>query len=169
MTGEKCILLYGIGNPGRQDDGLGPACAKIFEAENFPHVSVEANYQLAIEDSADIAAYRAVIFMDAAVNSGDNSSEAPFSFERIIPEVKGSFTSHILDPRTLLAAVRDLFNAVPEAYIMKIHGYAFDGFGEEMSEQAARNLRSAAEFLRDFVNSRQEWCNSTCNAAVERS
>lgn len=154
MTIQPSILLIGIGNPGRQDDGLGPACAGRFEREDYTHLRVEANYQLAIEDAADIARHQTVIFIDAAVDGPE-----PFAFEPVAPGIKGSFTSHILEPETVMAAARDLFNAAPEAYTMRIRGYEFDEFGEDMSPRASQNLEAAVVFIRDFVISRQECCS----------
>ena len=49
------ILLIGFGNPGRLDDGLGPALADAIEKLALPGVTVESNYQLTVEDAAEIA------------------------------------------------------------------------------------------------------------------
>ena len=46
------ILLLGFGNPGRQDDGLGPALVQAIEEMEIPGVRAEADYQLNIEDAA---------------------------------------------------------------------------------------------------------------------
>ncbi len=156
MTGQTSILLIGIGNPGRQDDGLGPACAGILERDAVSHLKVEANYQLSVEDAEEIARHRTVIFADAAVEGPE-----PFAFESVTPAVTGSFTSHILDPQTVMALARELFNAETEAWAMKIRGYVFDEFGENMSQRAEQNLAAAAAFIRNFVISRRECCNST--------
>ena len=42
------ILVIGYGNPGRRDDGLGPALAARLEALALPGVTVESDFQLAI-------------------------------------------------------------------------------------------------------------------------
>ena len=60
------VLLYGFGNPARGDDGLGPALAAAIEELAIPNITVDANYQLTVEDAADIAGYDAVVFADAA-------------------------------------------------------------------------------------------------------
>ena len=146
MTAEETVLLIGIGNPGRQDDGLGPACAAAIESEEIPGVRIEANYQLAVEDASDAAAAGIVIFADACVDGPE-----PFAFEEISPVFRRSFTSHLLDPETLLAAVLTLFGSRPRAFVMRIRGYSFNEFGEALSPAARENLGKAVAFLIDFI------------------
>src|SRR5450432_1649313 len=54
-SGAPRILVIGYGNPGREDDGLGPAAAAEIERLGRPGVSVRGNYQLVLEDAADVA------------------------------------------------------------------------------------------------------------------
>ena len=44
-------LVIGFGNPGRLDDGLGPALAARFEAKGLDDVVVDADYQLTVKDN----------------------------------------------------------------------------------------------------------------------
>lgn len=147
---QKKFLLIGYGNPGRQDDGLGPACAALLQNSNIPGLDIESNYQLTIEDSIDISMHDVVIFVDAAVE-GTKS----FEFSRTLPAFKQSFTSHILDPQTLLATTQHLFGKAPSAYTMRIRGYCFDEFSEQLSAQAKSNLTEAASFLLNFIRENQ--------------
>ena len=62
---DKRILLIGYGNPGRADDGLGPALADRIEALDLPGLTVESDYQLSIEHAALAAGHDIVIFADA--------------------------------------------------------------------------------------------------------
>ena len=68
------VLVFGIGNPGRQDDGLGPALVEQAEkllpgqlssASNL-QIDYDANYQLNVEDAETISAYDLVYFVDAS-------------------------------------------------------------------------------------------------------
>jgi len=63
-------LVYGYGNPGRQDDALGILLAERVERWLTMHpvegVVTDSNYQLNIEDAATIAAFDRVIFADAS-------------------------------------------------------------------------------------------------------
>ncbi|MBZ0090172.1 MAG: hydrogenase maturation protease, partial [Thermoanaerobaculia bacterium] len=74
-------LVLAWGNPGRRDDGLGPAVAAALEALALPGVAVETGYQLEVEDAAELARYGRVLFVDA-----DRAGEAPFQVRRLEPE-----------------------------------------------------------------------------------
>ena len=60
------VLVLGYGNPGRQDDGLGPAAAAEIGKLDWPGVTACDNYQLVIEDAVEIAEHDVVWFVDAA-------------------------------------------------------------------------------------------------------
>jgi hydrogenase maturation protease len=138
------VLAIGYGNPGRLDDGLGPAMADALEALSLPGVEVLADYQLTVEDAAAVAGHDAVVFVDAAVTGPE-----PFSFRRVTAEERPTvgFTSHSLDPATLLGLARQLFSAHAEGYVLAIRGYEFDEFGERLSARARHNLDAALAFL----------------------
>lgn len=135
------ILIIGYGNPGRQDDGLGPAFAERVQALSLPGVTVEADYQLAVEHAAELARHDAVLFADAS-----SDAEEPFSLHAVKAERNGvGFTSHSLSVPTLLGLADALFGVRPRAFQLAIRGFAFDGFGEGLSPRAAANLDAAVE------------------------
>jgi hydrogenase maturation protease len=68
------VLVIGYGNPGRQDDGLGPAAALRIGSLGWPNLRAFDGYQLNIEDALDVAAHDVVWFVDAA-----KTGEAPFA------------------------------------------------------------------------------------------
>lgn len=140
------ILLIGFGNPGRLDDGLGPAVAEAVGKMGLPDVAVDSDYQLMVEDAATVAQYETVIFVDAAV-----SGREPFSFTRVEPLVEISFSSHSVEPREVMGLAQKLFGAKTEAYLLGIRGYQFNGFGYGFSEQAGRNLDAALVFLEEVL------------------
>lgn len=141
--GQVKVLLIGYGNPGRLDDGLGPRLAELVAAQRPPpHVRVESNYQLNIEDAALIAEHDVVIFADAHVSCPD-----PFIFEPIQPAAHISFSTHSIDPASLLALAQETFGAKAVAYALGIRGHEFNEYAERLSDQAQRNLRAAVEFL----------------------
>ena len=69
------VLVIGYGNPGRLDDGLGPALAAAIESAAPAGVTVDADYQLTVEDAAAVAEHDVVVFADAAVDGPE-----PFYF-----------------------------------------------------------------------------------------
>ena len=143
----KRILLIGFGNPGRLDDGLGPALAEHFQTLELPSVTVESNYQLNVEDAAQIAEYDTVVFADASTEA-----EPPFTFTPVAAAQGGlSFSSHSVSAPQLLGMVKELFHAEPAAWMIAIRGIEFNEFGEVLSEQATRNLKAAVDFLSKWI------------------
>lgn len=143
------VLLIGYGNPGRLDDGLGPALADAVEAMALPGVTVDADYQLTVEDATAVAAHDVVIFADATV-----LRDRPFSFRRIDPKAGLRFSSHSVEPEAVLALARQLFNATTIGYVLAIRGHAFNEFGEYLSEPAQVDLARALQFLTPLLKSR---------------
>jgi hydrogenase maturation protease len=140
------VLVIGYGNPGRLDDGLGPALARTIEERQLPGVSVDADYQLLVEDAADVAKHDVAVFADAST-----SGREPFSFFAIEPKPPMSFSSHSVEPSAVMALARDMFQAPTRAYALAIRGYEFNEFGERLSERASANLQEAARFLEDVI------------------
>ena len=52
------VLVIGYGNPGRMDDGLGPATIDELEKLAIDGVDLDADYQLTVEDAAAVAGPR---------------------------------------------------------------------------------------------------------------
>ena len=140
------ILLIGYGNPGRLDDGLGPALADIVERAALPDVTVDSNYQLTVEDASAVAEHDAVIFADASVNG-----QEPFFFKQIGPKDTFSFSSHSCEPEAVLALARDLFKRKVPGFALGIRGYEFNAFGQKLSPKASRNLDQASAFILDVL------------------
>jgi hydrogenase maturation protease len=142
MSGK--ILLIGYGNPGRLDDGLGPALAEAVAALRLPGVTAEADYQLSVEDAAAVAAHEVVVFADASVNGPE-----PFALRPVRPATEGDigFSTHSVEPAAVLALARDLFRARTRGYALGIRGYRFNEFGETLSDAARENLAATLRFL----------------------
>ncbi len=137
------ILLIGYGNPGRGDDGLGPAVADSIQARSISGVEIDSDYQLTVEHAHDIAGYDTVIFADA-----DTAGAEPFSLKRLQPGTASvSFSSHAVSPGYVLALGRDLFGVDPAAWILAVRGYDFNEFNEDISDQARDNMAAAVDFL----------------------
>lgn len=143
------VLVIGFGNPGRRDDGLGPAFAATFEDRIVPGLRVDSGYQLSLEDAAVIAEHDIVIFVDAAA-----AGPEPFSFRRVRPKPYMSFSSHSVEPETLVAIAEELFQSRAQAFVLGIRGYEFDEFGESLSDKASHNLSAAARFFETCLRER---------------
>lgn len=136
------VFVLGYGNPGRLDDGLGPALAERIAALAVPGVETDANYQLSVEDAAQVAEHDVVVFADASVSGAE-----PFSYAELEAEDGTSFTSHHVDPRQVLYLAQTLFKAETRGFLLGIRGYEFNEFEERLSSRARENLDAAAAFL----------------------
>lgn len=144
MSVRGDTLVLGWGNPGRMDDGLGPAFVEELSVLGLAGVELDSDYQLTVEDAAEVARHRRVVFVDA-----DRSAAAPFSIRRLRPSRHGSsFSTHSVAPAAVLALTRDLFGSEPEAWLLGIRGYEFDDYREGLSEAARVNLERAVEYAR---------------------
>ena len=141
MSGDA-VLVIGFGNPGRRDDGLGPALVAALEQRNLPGVSLDANYQLNIEDATAVAEHPVVIFVDASA-----VDDAPYCVREVTPRFQESFTSHSITPQMVLGYAHHYFGADTRAYLLGIRGYEFNEFGERLSADARANLERAAAYL----------------------
>ncbi len=149
MAGAPRFLVYGYGNPGRLDDGLGPAAVERIRAWKLPGIALEANYQLSLEDCELLTHCDVVLFIDASVQD-----RPPFYLERVPPCPRVHFSSHSLDPAAVVGFAADLFDASPDAYLLAIPGYVFNEFGEGLSPRAVSGLEAALDFLRPILEAR---------------
>lgn len=141
------ILLYGYGNPGRQDDGLGIKFIEIIEKwiidEKIKNVEVDTNYQLNVEDALTISDKDFVIFADAslAINSG-------YDFVKVNSDDSTiEFTMHAVSPAYILDLCNKIYNKNPQTYLLHIKGYKWE-LKEEITPEANENLLQAVEFTK---------------------
>ena len=145
------ILIYGYGNPGRQDDGLGPKLIELFEAEkkennDFQVVDLDSNYQLNIEDADNIKDYDLIIFADASKTCNE-----PFEMNEIYPSKEIQFTTHSISPQSVLAICDDIHHKQPKTYLLEMRGYEWEMLIESMSGKAEQNLNDAFKELKGFI------------------
>jgi len=145
---RSTVHVIGFGNPGRLDDGLGPALADAIEAQSLPGVTVESDYQLTVEDAHEVAKHDVVVFADADVGGRE-----PFYFRRLAVTGSNLLGSHGVAPGEVYGLAKLLFDAKTSAYILGIRGYEFNAFGERLSEKAKDNLIKATLFLTRVIDS----------------
>jgi hydrogenase maturation protease len=144
--GPPAILILGYGNPGRQDDGLGPEIVQELERLRLPGLSLEADYQLSIEHAADLERTDKVIFVDAALRGPE-----PFELRRLAASRSIEFTSHALAPEAVLAISEDTYGHAPEALLVAVRGYSFE-FAEGLTEKARQNKVRALELIKLLID-----------------
>lgn len=140
-------IIIGYGNPGRQDDGLGPTFIESFQCDSRNMIELQSNYQLTVEDALEISNYEQVIFVDASIDCLE-----PFFLEEITETNDTGFGSHSLTPQALIQLSNTLYQHFPKAYILAIRGYEFDQFEEKLSDIASENLNLAIHYLASQFN-----------------
>ncbi len=137
-------LIYGIGNVGRQDDGLGWAFIDwLEEASICPKAELMRHYQLHLED-ADLISYKQqVLFVDATKAPEVDS----FQLEKVEAKMDFSFSSHAISIPSIMATCRQCFEKVPEVQLLTIKGYEWD-LQLGLTESAKKNLKAATNYFR---------------------
>jgi len=135
----------GIGNPGRRDDGLGAAAVERLKGRRLPGVTLDANYQLNVEDALAVAGHDRVVFIDAA-----RGLRTAFTFTPLAPDPTLPALSHALGPAAVLAVAERLYGKRPEARLLAVRGYSFT-VGEGLTAKAARDLDKALAALEAFL------------------
>ena len=148
------LLIYGIGNVGRQDDGLGPLLVERLEAAGVPAgVTLESGYQLAPEDALLVASQEAVLFVDA---SAALDASAPYSIEPVVAASEIAFSTHTMSMGSLLSLCGRLYGRAPRAYALAIPGYGFE-VNAPLSVPAEANLtRAVLDLTAALVGPREE-------------
>lgn len=142
------ILVYGYGNPGRQDDGVGIALVDSLESMGLEGVHCERNYQLNVEDALEISRHDAVIFVDASIGGAE-----PFEFTEVTPSRDISFTTHAMEAASVLALCEELYGKSIRSFMCGVRGYEWEA-GEPLSGEAAVNFEKALMFLSNILRKR---------------
>jgi hydrogenase maturation protease len=140
---SSSALIYGIGNVGRQDDGLGWAFVDWLETEGLcSEAELRRHYQLHLEDADLISRKSRVLFIDATRNPSVHS----FTLERAEPRIDFSFTSHAISIPSVMATCLQCFDRVPEVHVLAIRGYEWE-LEVGLTEGARHNLELATGHL----------------------
>jgi hydrogenase maturation protease len=137
-------VVIGYGNPLRGDDGAGPMVAAAV-GSSLRGVTVMTPQQLLPEMAAPIARAGLVVFVDAAL--GDEPGVVSCD------PVRGSGTTngnHTLSPAALLRLTRDAYGVEPPAWLVRIHGQAFD-VGAPQSAPVEQALPHAIELVCSLI------------------
>ena len=148
------ILLVGIGNDGRCDDGLGWAFAELAE-KVIPEIDVVFRYQLQVEDAELISHYDTVVFVDSSLDHFKMGHQ----WKKIEPVMLISFTSHALEPEVILSLCHDIYQFQPHAFQIAVTGIEWE-LNKSLSPAGKLNLSSALEAyipqIKGLISSRME-------------
>lgn len=146
-----CVLIIGIGNTLRRDDGAGwffaEALTTALEMAGR-RVHLELHHQLTPELAIEAAELQpvAILFVDASVAIGE------VTFSPLTESVAEASTGHSLTPAMLLALMRRLYGVHAPGWLVQTPAADF-GHGEGLSELAQRGVQAAA-LLASLLNDR---------------
>ena len=140
---DDSCLICGIGNIGRQDDGLGWAFVDWLQAEGLcSSAEMQRGYQLLLEDAELISNKERVLFIDAT----KDASVASFTLETVAPKMDFSFTSHAISIPAIMATCQQCFQRLPEVHVLAIRGFEFE-LAIGLTPAAQRNLDEATAYI----------------------
>lgn len=149
-------LICGIGNVGRQDDGLGWAVIDWIEDSGLAtQAECLRLYQLQLQDAELLSRKRRVLFVDAT----QEEAVAGFDWRRPQPKQDYSFSSHAVSVPALMATCQTCFGMLPDTYLLAIRGYAWE-LQQGLSPLAQQNLSTTLRFLTTIQP--HEVLESTC-------
>lgn len=146
------ILVYGYGNPGREDDGLGilftEKLKKWICQKKIKNIYVDSNYQLNIEDTFEVSKFDVVFFVDASKIIKTEFKIKKLNLKR--NKFSNFYTTHKLLPENILFLSDELFRKQPDVYLITIKGYKW-GLSEIPSKKGMRNLNLAFLHFKNFL------------------
>jgi hydrogenase maturation protease len=139
------VLVFGIGNPSRGDDAIGPAIIERLSrrqaAGGLHGVDMLTDFQLQPEHALDLRGRTAVILVDASADAG-----APFALSNPSADAALAHSTHSTSPQQLLAVYARLYGAPPTVQLLAVRGYRFE-LGAELTTAARTNLDAAVSHL----------------------
>lgn len=145
--GRARWLVFGVGNPSRGDDALGPLFIERLEewlamAGELPvDLTTLTDFQWQIEHALDLNNTEVALFVDSSV-----SALAPYEVSPVQPQFDVTFSTHALSPACVLAVAAQLGQVLPEAWILAIRGHSFE-LGAPIGPTSQRYLSSALDHL----------------------
>ncbi len=142
-TARADVLVVGVGNPIRQDDGVGHEMVRLL-AERFPGgLASEVLFEPDIGMAETVSRYAELLVLDA----WDFDGPEPYRVVDLLPGESCApaqcFVSHVFDWGLILALARDVYGHAPRARLVGVRASAFD-YAERVSPAC---LQRASEAL----------------------
>lgn len=150
----QSVLVIGYGNSLRGDDGIGVAVAEQLDRilQNSPvSTRILACQQLTPELASEMSKANRVIIVDAA--KGETPGQ--ITIKKIQPDDYSSTFTHDLQPSTLLACARELYEKSPVTYLVSVTGDSF-GFSDELSDTLKRVMPEVLTRVRELIDQRDQ-------------
>ncbi len=148
MNPRNNILIVGIGNVLRGDDGIGAYIASRIEHLRLPGVQTMAVQQLHIELLDDFLAYNHIVLVDASV------STRKVSFSSLTKQnTSPAASTHKINAALLHALARQLYHTELSIMLCAIEAVNFEA-GEQFSFCAKKNADSAISTICKWIKNK---------------
>ncbi len=140
-----CVLVIGIGNTLRRDDGVGVAVAEVIAAL-APNCIVVSAHQLLPEMALAVCEATCVVFVDADLSLAPGDVQC----RPLDPAPDGGVSAHHLSPGGLLFTAMALYGASPSAHLVSV-GVADLAVGEGLSDVVAACVPRAVSVVQSLL------------------
>lgn len=138
------ILLFGIGNTLRSDDGVGIYVCEQLHQLQLKNVEIQTAQQLQTEFIDEIFNYKAVIVIDASI------ATAEVCFEKVEAGGTAASSSHHMNLSILQALAQQLYGKTIELYCCAIPAENFE-LGNELSSVTKQHAATAVQLLQQQI------------------
>lgn len=133
------MLVIGVGNDLRRDDGVGRVVASTIEAMELPGVSVMTRSQLVPELVEAMAGSDRVVVVDASIGSTSITT-------RLVAAGTDTAMTHHGSPESLVSLARTIGLELPDVYVVGVPA-ADLGLGEGLTAPTAELLAASVEVV----------------------
>jgi len=137
------VLVIGVGNPTRRDDGAGIEVIRRLETLGFSGVELQSSTQLDPSLSIDLVRYERVLVVDADPNATEVALEKA-------PTETGIPSTHHFTPSALRDLTASIHGKAPEMWVCRIPASDFE-FGESFSRATEAAVGEAVGKIRDYL------------------
>lgn len=149
------IVIIGVGNPLRSDDGVGWRVASELQqelsGEDRKSIHVVAAHQLTPEISEHASRAERVLFVDAA----HEGKAGGIRLRRVVPATQLHGRSHDLTPAAIMKLAEELYGHSPPAFLLTVTGESFSA-SEELSACVASIVPKLKASIRRFIERNPE-------------
>jgi hydrogenase maturation protease len=147
--GAVGTLIVGYGNSLRSDDGLGwHVVERLAQDARLSGATVQWRHQLTPELAHDIGQSSLVVLIDVSVEQ----EPGVIAVRRLeATSTPGSAWSHHVDPESLVALARELWNASPDVFVVSVGAGSLD-VGEQLSPAVEAALPKVVETVIGLVS-----------------
>ena len=148
---RRSILIIGLGNSLRGDDGIGPATIAMLRQRRLgSHVELLDVHQLTPELAHRLAAARLAIMVDASMTDPPGVIRCGL-LEALDDRSVDAPLNHSLSPRVLFEMSQHLYGQSPRVYVFTVGGRSF-GCVDRFSDDVSRAMPALMERIVRLMN-----------------